>query len=759
MQLAKLKIFEEQCRQDLLIESAISVDVFYFHENTWRNTNHTVAAASLGIDLSESLRTKTPLRRPKSKTIYFPVAEISAVVCSNFTVALKRPTYQQITQIITRSFKNASNAFEVEYHQLTGLLGKKKLVEWLVNGLTSFDTASVNSEESTSESSAKKAVAVISIDIDFFKQVNDNYGHSYGDIVLRAFAMRLEEITKNYLEDYPTQLEAVACHASGEEFFCLARGNVENSVFIGLAEAIRSGISNKTLPDKNQLEILTKETPRDSITIPAEILRNITCSLGLVVSGPVASGANELAKLILKQSDLALYRAKALGRNKVVEFSTILGECGRVLENRDDVGLIVIDIGKEVGVSKGQEFRVFHPDGGTPFIIDDGRSKKILGIYPPLPIAEITVIETQAHIAFCRQSENSRSRKIPVGACLEAVPLGSIGHLFSETASYKNLNLAEWIRPENESKTFFQQEKPVDIKILILKITNQSDLIEKRGFEFINRTLAGAIEGLKNRLPKTVFAGIVETTEIVIVINGKRLFDASELLDELDKISGSLGQIPIFSAGIFTPFKFEENKNWMPNSYEDALFLARYAATYPQKIENNCIEDFSPAVAARGLLALRNARAPIKAMADFERFRSIGLINGNILNIAGLIKTAMNDAPGAVEMYLQAYKAIPENYVIRLNLFIAHIRVSDYSSAEALLTEEDKTKLITDFSYHIAASISMVHLLLSQARSDPTAEKLSATTHWIERIGPHAPIKTFQHWKNELSQLKISSKE
>jgi len=127
----------------------------------------------------------------------------------------------------------------------------------------------------------------ILIDIDHFKRINDEFGHSTGDRVLSEFSRRIDLL----LEDN--------CHLirlGGEEFLIVGfQQNIETVV--ALAEKIKLDISEKTfvLDDGNQL--------------------NITCSIG------IASGAihNENSIIeIIKQSDAAMYQAKKEGRNRVV---------------------------------------------------------------------------------------------------------------------------------------------------------------------------------------------------------------------------------------------------------------------------------------------------------------------------------------------------------------------------------------------------------------------------------------------------------
>ena len=132
----------------------------------------------------------------------------------------------------------------------------------------------------------KTELAVIMADIDHFKRVNDNYGHTTGDCVLKKFAEIIgENIRKT---DY-------AFRYGGEEFLLLLYGVDYNKAF-SIAERIR-----KSLSDTN-------------IACEGSTL-NITSSFGLTMykADESKAGSN-----LIDTADKYLYRAKELGRNRVM---------------------------------------------------------------------------------------------------------------------------------------------------------------------------------------------------------------------------------------------------------------------------------------------------------------------------------------------------------------------------------------------------------------------------------------------------------
>lgn len=125
-------------------------------------------------------------------------------------------------------------------------------------------------------------VSLMMIDIDYFKAVNDKFGHSVGDVVLKQFV----DYVVGFLKPYNT----VIGRWGGEEFLCVCyEMDVEQTK--QLAEKLRVSIS---------------EAPFDKIY-------NLTCSIGLTEISPA-----DTDKSAFDRADKAMYDAKTNGRNCVV---------------------------------------------------------------------------------------------------------------------------------------------------------------------------------------------------------------------------------------------------------------------------------------------------------------------------------------------------------------------------------------------------------------------------------------------------------
>lgn len=157
--------------------------------------------------------------------------------------------------------------------ELTGLANRRAFLE---HGKATFDQAR----------RYKRSLSLVMFDIDHFKRINDTHGHAAGDEVLRAVAAAVRRIARS---------ADSAGRLGGEEFALL------------LPETFRDAAAQLA-------ERLRREMADLAIEMPGETLR-VTCSFGVAEQGPDAPSLDAL----LDRADQALYRAKAEGRNRVVQ--------------------------------------------------------------------------------------------------------------------------------------------------------------------------------------------------------------------------------------------------------------------------------------------------------------------------------------------------------------------------------------------------------------------------------------------------------
>ncbi len=206
--------------------------------------------------------------------------------------------------IVTKSTDNILSEKEIEYleqlsNQSATTLNRANVYAEILkhatlDALTGFYNRRQLEERIKQETSSAKRqhrnLCAIMTDIDYFKKVNDTYGHATGDLVLKTVSREI----KNQLRDYD-----VAGRYGGEEFVILLPfTKLEEAQMVG--ERLRKAVASKKIdisklcPDKENI--------------------SVTISLG------VAEYKGE--KDFIENADKALYKAKESGRNKVVVYES-----------------------------------------------------------------------------------------------------------------------------------------------------------------------------------------------------------------------------------------------------------------------------------------------------------------------------------------------------------------------------------------------------------------------------------------------------
>lgn len=137
--------------------------------------------------------------------------------------------------------------------------------------------------ESFSMQQREHVMSIIMIDIDYFKNINDEYGHNIGDDVLRITAKTLQKPIRNV---------DIVCRWGGEEFIILLP-TVDEQQAMRIAEKLRLAVEQENYPKG----------------------LNITASFGVC-----EAQNNEGLEDLISRADYALYQAKKQGRNRTVLF-------------------------------------------------------------------------------------------------------------------------------------------------------------------------------------------------------------------------------------------------------------------------------------------------------------------------------------------------------------------------------------------------------------------------------------------------------
>lgn len=196
---------------------------------------------------------------------------------ANFMIILILSRYVTHLVCINDQYRKYKSESSIDY--LTGL-----------NNVRQFDTAFNNISSKAIERG--EFLSLLFIDIDFFKQVNDTYGHTEGDLVLKQLGDFLLKTCRSF---------DIVSRNGGEEFSVILI-DCPSEQATTIAERIRLAVENHNF-------ILSNNT-----VVP------ITVSIGVATYPNTAKDIN----ILMQQADKALYEAKQTGRNKVIFHALII---------------------------------------------------------------------------------------------------------------------------------------------------------------------------------------------------------------------------------------------------------------------------------------------------------------------------------------------------------------------------------------------------------------------------------------------------
>ncbi|MGV3491048.1 MAG: diguanylate cyclase [Devosia sp.] len=194
---------------------------------------------------------------------------------SQFLAEQAAESIQQRMDEKTRSMGEHINALQVlaDTDPLTHLLNRRAFLVFAADAMSYFRRYG-------------RGIGILVVDIDFFKRVNDTYGHGSGDDVI--------ETVGRVIQGEVRTTDKVA-RFGGEEFVVLLR-EVDAEGAKALADRMRQKVMDSVVPGRDHGDI------------------NVTISIGAAM---VQAGDRDIADVI-ERADHALYEAKSTGRNRVV---------------------------------------------------------------------------------------------------------------------------------------------------------------------------------------------------------------------------------------------------------------------------------------------------------------------------------------------------------------------------------------------------------------------------------------------------------
>lgn len=650
---------------------------------------------------------------PGSTTAWFFIANLNITISLDFEKPPRTNTRKKLRSTIEQIEKNCTNAYKVSHHPLTNLLSKDSFRAKLATEISRYSSDSTSKSE-TQESSQTKTLATLALDIDFFKQVNDTWGHLYGDQVLKIFGKRLEDTAAKIQSNIEKPLIYLG-HPSGEEFLIIISAFASKEKILEWCNNFRSAIYEDVLPTDNEWQWLSQYENLSELTPPPISERSISTSIGVALFTNLSKveSRDDQTSILLDKADTALYRAKAAGRNQVIFYDDILSNCGRVIEQNSSTKIIAIDIGSNVGVTVGQEFKVFHPTftGKVKFSINDGRTTRTLGVYPRVQAARIVVFNTQPEISFACIEENEHDDSVPIenGSHLEAIPAGSIGHLLPHASRYfpasSNLGSSPHDFIENSAKN------GIESFAIVAKFSRDTEYIRKYGTASLNSSLAKLYKICQVKFQSANAIEVLDRASICIVGRQKNYKErmisdfASETATEFPELGIMIG---IFNNQDKNKILEEHQLNLdAANSIEFARFSASGDPVSPEVRTNH----FSPKLAYTSLRALRESGSYEIGYADFERLIQAGVETASILNLGGLLAGAMGVPRTALKHYLRAIEIDPNDAILKSNYCTVANGLDEIEPGLKILNEAPDKMIDTIYKSHTWGYISYTCML------------------------------------------------
>ena len=197
--------------------------------------------------------------------------ELSLVIINNNEIHSHIVDAQETVKRLQRKMEEVADMATID--ELTGLFNRRALFSRLA-------------EEHSRAERYGQGFSLLLIDIDDFKNVNDEHGHQVGDGILKGLGAFLRQNLRG--SDFPARY-------GGEEFLCLLPStDVEQAVQVG--NKIRQLLSESTLSSKKK-----------------GVSLQVTISIGIAAFAP-----DDDIDTLIKRADDALYLAKRQGKNRVV---------------------------------------------------------------------------------------------------------------------------------------------------------------------------------------------------------------------------------------------------------------------------------------------------------------------------------------------------------------------------------------------------------------------------------------------------------
>ena len=209
---------------------------------------------------------------------------LSILISENFDVELNDRFYCMVVQDITKEYEaNQRTHFSATHDTLTSLYNRSALLEMIHKN---FDRENLEN------------VALLFLDLDGFKSINDTHGHSAGDEILKIVAKKLVGSTKE---------RDIVARIGGDEFIIFLNNVIDESQMVHIAKKIADKINNDVVVQGHTIRISA----------------SIGISLGNSLQDFNEESLNDVALIDqwFQTADIAMYESKKDSKNDVVVFN------------------------------------------------------------------------------------------------------------------------------------------------------------------------------------------------------------------------------------------------------------------------------------------------------------------------------------------------------------------------------------------------------------------------------------------------------
>jgi len=238
------------------------------------------AGLSIGRFLDDTLASLTPGQHVVQECRVRPVAEGRDVLCEMNLLQMPADHHRQLRVSFVDITERRENEARIHhlafYDPMTDLPNRRLLMDRLAMALHTAQRSDA-------------CTAVLFLDLDHFKNVNDASGHAVGDALLQRVAQRLRSLLRE---------QDTVARIGGDEFVILLPHVGSDTHEAGL------------------VALAVAEKIRKALQQPVELDRQVFasgCSIGVTLLTPLSRSVDDL----LREADTAMYRAKASGRNAI----------------------------------------------------------------------------------------------------------------------------------------------------------------------------------------------------------------------------------------------------------------------------------------------------------------------------------------------------------------------------------------------------------------------------------------------------------